>query len=424
MLQAGEGAQHAARAHDAGGAQQLGLHFVAAGLQLLGQLFQTQQLGSALHRALGGQLCGFGGFGRVELGDLGSMLCSFAGLIGLGTDGGQRFTQGTLFRCGLAGLGGGKLELQALLVQLLVGIQGGGAQQLGHGIADGMDAVGQLFHGVQCLGQTGGGKGRNDHVCRIDRIEHAHDDKANKGRDHIHKTGDDRVDDAHDHQRAHAPQQAELQADVAANVEGKVAVVPPAGVIELIQCPAAHQLQRTGQDDAADVQQQDAALQRSQGEQHDDHAEAVNGAHRAVEKAAVHQLTGGGGGKDDLQTPAGAGINEEECQHMVQRKAAHCGGREKVEHKAPPMRIMLLRRSVLFLYDLVFIARLKERAGSRAAGKIAGHLVLVQTAALSTVPAAVLVLHIVQADLAGVIHCLRLPVQPGLRPRRLRGPDA
>ena len=48
MLQAGEGAQHAARANDAGGAQQLGLHFIAAGLQLLGQLFQTQQLGSAL----------------------------------------------------------------------------------------------------------------------------------------------------------------------------------------------------------------------------------------------------------------------------------------------------------------------------------------------------------------------------------------
>lgn len=85
---------------------------------------------------------------------------------------------------------------------------------------------------------------------------------------------------------------------------------------------------------------------------------------------------------------------------------------------------MLLRRSVLLLYDLVFIARLKERAGGCAAGKIAGHLVLVQTAALSTVPAAILVLHIVQADLAGVIHCFRLPVQPGLRPRQLRGPDA
>ena len=327
---------------------------------------------------------------------------------------------------GFAGLGGSKLELQALLVQLLVGVQGGGAQQLGHGIADGMDTVSQLLHGIQRLGQTGGGKGRNDYVCCVDRIEHTHNDKAHKGRDHIHKTGDDRVDDAHDHQRAHAPQQAEFQTDIAADVEGKVTVVPPAGVIELIQCPAAYQFQCTGQDDTADVQQQDAALQRGQGEQHDDHAEAVNGAHRAVEKAAVHQLTGGGGGKDDLQTPAGAGINEEEGQHMIQRKAAYCGGREKVEHKTPPVRIMLRCRSVLFLYDLVFIARLKERAGSCAAGKIAGHLVLVQTAALSTVPAAVLVLHIVQADLAGVIHCLRLPVQPWQqpRPRPLRGPDA
>ena len=52
------------------------------------------------------------------------MLCGLAGLIGLGADGGQRFTQGTLFRGGFAGLGGSKLELQALLVQLLVGVQG------------------------------------------------------------------------------------------------------------------------------------------------------------------------------------------------------------------------------------------------------------------------------------------------------------
>ena len=39
------GTQHTARAHDAGGAQQLRLHFLAAGLQLCGQLFQLQQLG-------------------------------------------------------------------------------------------------------------------------------------------------------------------------------------------------------------------------------------------------------------------------------------------------------------------------------------------------------------------------------------------
>ena len=129
VAQLGVSAEHTALAKVLG-APGAGAHLLAAGLQLLGQLFQTQQLGSALYRALGGQLCSLGGFGRVELGDLGSMLCRLAGLSGLGTDGGQRFTQGTLFRCGFAGLGGGKLELQALLVQLLVGVQGGGAQQL------------------------------------------------------------------------------------------------------------------------------------------------------------------------------------------------------------------------------------------------------------------------------------------------------
>ena len=336
MLQVREGADHAARSDDAGRAQQLGLHLVAAGLQLCGQLFQLQQFGGALGRALGGQLGSLGGFGRVELGNLRSVLGGDHGLVGLGADGGHGLTQAALFRRSVAGLGGGQLELQALLVQLLVGSQGGGAQQLGHGVAHGVDAVCQLFHGVQRLGKAGCLKGSDHHIGRIHGVEHAHEHKPGEGRDHIHKAGNDRVDDAHDHQRAHAPQQAELQADVAADVEGEVAVVPPAGVVDLIQQPAAHQFQSAGQDDAADVQQQDAALQRGEQEQHQNHAKTVDGAHRAVEKAAVHQLAGGGGGVDDLQTPADAGVDQEVRQDVVRRKTEYHGVRQKGKHKIPP----------------------------------------------------------------------------------------
>ena len=56
------GAQHTARAHDAGGAQQLCLHFLAAGLQLCCQLFQLQLLGGALGGALGSKAGGVGSF--------------------------------------------------------------------------------------------------------------------------------------------------------------------------------------------------------------------------------------------------------------------------------------------------------------------------------------------------------------------------
>ena len=69
VLQLGEGAEHTALDEVRGGALGAGAKLLAAGLQLLGQLFQPQQLGSALPRALGGQLCSLGGFGPEELGD-------------------------------------------------------------------------------------------------------------------------------------------------------------------------------------------------------------------------------------------------------------------------------------------------------------------------------------------------------------------
>ena len=48
VLQLGEGAEHAALAEVRGGALGAGAKLLAAGLQLLGQLFQPEQFGRAL----------------------------------------------------------------------------------------------------------------------------------------------------------------------------------------------------------------------------------------------------------------------------------------------------------------------------------------------------------------------------------------
>ena len=91
-----------------------------------------------------------------------------------------------------------------------------------------------------------------------------------------------------------------------------------------------------------------------------------------------------------------------------------------------PRSIVTLNRDraikYLLSYDLIFVPRLKKGAGSGIAGKIARHLVLVQRSALRAVVAAVFVLNIIQAQLTGVRHFLRLPVRR-LR-RQLPAPSA
>lgn len=103
MLQAGEGARHAARANDAKCQRQLGLHFIAAGLQLLGQLFQTQQLGGASIVPLAASCAALAASAVLSLAISERFAASRPGLFGLGTDGGQRFTQGALFSVRLRG---------------------------------------------------------------------------------------------------------------------------------------------------------------------------------------------------------------------------------------------------------------------------------------------------------------------------------
>ena len=304
-----------------GAAAGVGLHDLRTGGQFFLELFQLQECGGLLGFALRGQLDGLGRFGGVEAGSPGDAACGLHGLVGAGAHGGSGLT-GRQLVVAVPGLGGGQLELQEALVHLLVHVQRGGAKDLGHGVADSMHTVGHLLESVQLPGEVGGGDGGSHHVSGIHRVEQTHQHKAHQRRKDVHQRGNGGMDDLDHHHGTHAPHQRELKADIAADVEGLVGVVPPAGAVELIQRPSAHQLQGTGQDDAAEIQQQQVIFQRCEEEEHQDHAEAVDGADRAVQEAPVHQLAGGGGGIYHLDAPAQTGVDEEKRKDMIKRETA------------------------------------------------------------------------------------------------------
>ena len=244
-----------------------GLHDLRPCGQLVLELLQLQQRGGLLGFALCGQFDGLSGLGSVEAGGLGGAAGGLHRFVGAGTHGGSGLT-GRQLVVVVPGLGGGQLELQPALVHLLVHVHRGGAEDLGHGVADSVHTVGHLFEGVQLPGQIGGRNAGGDHVGGIHGVEQAHEDEAHQRRHDVHQRGDGGVDGLDHQEGTYAPQQRKLEADIAPDVEGPVAVIPPPGAVELIQHPAAHQLQRAGQEDAAEIQQEQAVLQRREEEEH------------------------------------------------------------------------------------------------------------------------------------------------------------
>ena len=192
-----------------------------------------------------------------------------------------------------------------------------------------MHTVGHLLESVQLPGKVGGGDGGCHHVSGIHRVKQTHQHKAHQRRNDVHQRGNGGMDDLDHHHGTHAPHQRELKADIAADVEGFVGIVPPAGAVELIQRPSAHQLQGTGQDDAAEIQQQQVIFQRCEEEEHQYHAEAIDRADRAVQEAPVHQLAGGGGGIHHFDAPAQTGVDEEKRKDMIKRETADCRIKKK-----------------------------------------------------------------------------------------------
>ena len=120
------------------------------------------------------------------------------------------------------------------------------------------------------------------------------------------------VDDLHHQQAGQPPGQGEAQADIAAQVERLVGVVPPALMEKLLQREANPQFQQGSEEHRAQKEQECVLHKRGEAEDHDDHAKAVDGTDRAVEKAAVDKFTGVQGEKADLQAPAEKGINKKD----------------------------------------------------------------------------------------------------------------
>ena len=116
---------------------------------------------------------------------------------------------------------------------------------------------------------------------------------------------------------------AELQADISADIEGLFGIVPPPHVKELIQGPAAEKLDGGGEDHAAEKEHQpvfcvhicrDGIKHRK----YRQHAEPVDGADRAVEKPPVDHFSQGQGMIGYLHAPSQDGIGDEKPKYLIE----------------------------------------------------------------------------------------------------------
>ena len=119
-----------------------------------------------------------------------------------------------------------------------------------------------------------------------------------------------KVDDA---DNCESPDDAEGKADVTVEVEGPVAVVPPPGVKEPVQDPAAEQLDRRGHGHAPEKQGKDGHGRAGDGGkvhqvypgEDGKHAEPVDRADGTVQKAPVYDFSGVQCVEGDFHAPAG-----------------------------------------------------------------------------------------------------------------------
>ncbi|MPN29310.1 hypothetical protein SDC9_176762 [bioreactor metagenome] len=146
---------------------------------------------------------------------------------------------------------------------------------------------------------------------------HGHKFAQNAGH-HGHQLCNGGVNHLDHHHDQQPPQQRKRQADIPAQVERFIAIIPPLGVKQLFQRIPGTQLQRAGQQCAAHKKQCQMVLYRPQHAQHDQHAKPVNRAHRAIQKTSVDQLAGIDGAEDHLTAPAQHRINGKKPKQLVQ----------------------------------------------------------------------------------------------------------
>ena len=89
---------------------------------------------------------------------------------------------------------------------------------------------------------------------------------------------------------------------------------------QLFQYPAGEKFQGRGQHHGPEKQGRDTAGQGREQDDHDHHAEAVNGADGAVEKTPVHESAGFEGGKRHFGAPAQKSVCKEDEQNLIERQ--------------------------------------------------------------------------------------------------------
>ena len=211
-------------------------------------------------------------------------------------------------------------QLQLLLIQHGIGGHGTGAQHGGQLVAGHAQTGAQLVNFAQVLVQADGSGGRDPDIHRKDKKQHNVKDQHDLERHRIGAAGQQGMKDLDHQYTAQPPQQGELRADIAAQIEFHVGVIPPADVVDLEQRPAADQLNGGGQRHADEKDghgaQAAAVRQWNQVDTVDQphHAEAVDRADWPAEKAAVDECMGLDGGVDDLNAPADESVQEEPIQ--------------------------------------------------------------------------------------------------------------
>ena len=220
----------------------------------------------------------------------------------------------------------GQGQLQLLLVQNGIGGHGADAQHSGQLVAGHTQAGAHLVDLLQLFVQAGGGG------CGDDEVDHKQRQHGGfGGHQNLHGQwaaglGQRRVHHLDHDNTAQAPQQRELRADVAADVELHVGVVPPTDMVNFEQRPAAHQLDGGGEHHAHEEHRHGAdafALagggQRGHRPVQHHHAAAVNGADGAAEEPAVDKPPLLDGGVDDLDAPADTAVEEEPIQRLYDK---------------------------------------------------------------------------------------------------------
>ena len=225
-------------------------------------------------------------------------------------------------------------KLQLLLIQNRVGGHGTGAQHGGQLVAGHAQTGAQLVNFAQVLVQADGGGGGNNDVYHKENEQHNVQNQHDLERHRIGAAGQQGMKDLDHQYTAQPPQQGKLRADIAAQIEFHVGVIPPADVVDLEQRPAADQLNGGGQRHADEKDghgaQAAAVRQRNQVDTVDQphHAEAVDRADRPAEKAAVDECMGLDGGVDNLNAPADEPVQEEPIQCL--------NGKFNRRHLPPP----------------------------------------------------------------------------------------